>query len=133
MLRFRSSSYLHRHFGYTLVEVTLVLAVLLSLVGILFIGTQAYLKGADRAVCLQNLASVQKAVRAYGNLHQLVPGNAVDNLKGEIFGSDKFIPIEPRCPANGVYTFRGNILPQVGELYMSCSEEGHSPKNHAAW
>lgn len=133
MRPFRSPSPARRCRAITLVEVTLVLSVLLALVGVLFIGTRAYRKGTDRALCLQNLATLQKAVRAYGNLHQLVPGNTVPNLKDELIGPDKFLPAAPVCPAQGIYTYRGDTLPQVGELYLSCSAEGHYPRDSAAW
>jgi len=130
-LRFPSKQL--RHSGYTLVEVTLVLSVLLMMATVLFLGAHAYRKGSDRALCIQNIATVQKAVRAYGNLNELVPGTTVPNLKNEIVGSEKFLPSPPRCPAGGLYTFRGNTLPAVGELYLSCSEEGHLPREFAAW
>lgn len=133
MEAFRSSSKMIWRPGYTLIEVTLVLAVLLMMASVLFLGTQAYRKGSDRAICVQQIATVQKAVRAYGNLNDLVPGTTVPGLKNELIGPDKFIPVPPRCPAGGLYTFRGETLPAVGDLYMSCNAEGHLPKAHAAW
>ena len=67
----------------TLIEVTLVISVLLTLTSILFVGIVAYKKGTDRAHCIQNIARVQKAVRSYGNLSGLGPGDSITDLKDE--------------------------------------------------
>lgn len=122
-----------RRHGFTLIEVSLVIAVLLSLTSILFLGASVYLRGADRAMCLQNISTMQKAVRSFGNINGMVPGTYVENLKDKLIGPDQFVPTLPSCPNGGLYTFAGNTLPHVGDLYLSCSREGHVPKDHASW
>jgi type II secretory pathway pseudopilin PulG len=49
----------------TLLELTVVILVLLSLITILFIGAQAWKRGSDRAICIINIQNVQKGVRGY--------------------------------------------------------------------
>lgn len=117
----------------TLIEVTLVIAILLGLTSVLFLGATAYKRGSDRAICIQNIASVQKAVRSYGNLAGLKPGDFVPNLKDEIVGGDKFVPFEPVCPSGGSYLYGGNVLPAGSTLYLDCDINLHEPKNTNGW
>ena len=46
--------------GTTLIELSVVIAVLLLLVGVLFIGVSAWRNGANTAACIVNLSSIQK-------------------------------------------------------------------------
>ncbi|MCB1088606.1 MAG: type II secretion system protein [Verrucomicrobiae bacterium] len=119
--------------GFTLLEVTLVISILLALTSVLFLGTHVYLRGADRAICLQHISHVQKAVRCYSNLIGMESGSPIGNFKDEIFGHEKLIPVEPVCPSGGTYLFHEGSLPHVGDLYMECSIPDHTPKNHATW
>ena len=45
--------------GTTLIELSIVIAVLLLLVGVLFIGITAWKSGANRAACIVNFSSIQ--------------------------------------------------------------------------
>ena len=54
-----------RKAGMTLLELTVVILVLLSLISILFIGARAWKKGSDRAANILNIRNVQQAVRAH--------------------------------------------------------------------
>ena len=47
--------------GMTLLELTVVILVLLSLISILFIGARAWKKGSDRAGCIMQIRNVQLA------------------------------------------------------------------------
>ncbi len=53
----------------TLLELTVVILVLLSLISILFIGARAWKRGSDRAICIIHIQSAQKGVRSYANLY----------------------------------------------------------------
>ncbi|MBL9154840.1 MAG: type II secretion system protein [Verrucomicrobiales bacterium] len=119
--------------GFTLVEVTLVIAVLLMMISILFLGVSAYKKGSDRAFCIQTIATVQKAVRSYANLNALGSGESVTNLKDQIIGPDLFVVAEPACPSGGTYTYGGNTIPLSGVAYLSCSIAEHTPPGTASW
>jgi len=124
-----------------LVELTFVIGIFMGLISALLIGVTAYKNGAARASCVQNISSVQKAMRSYCNVNECFPGDAVTALKEEIFGVGKFLPSPPKCPGQGEYHFYGDgsisdepaIIPQIGVLYMSCSIESHIPSNHDGW
>ncbi len=121
--------------GLTLIEVTLVIAVLLGLISVLFIGVAAYKKGSDRAKCILNIATVQKAVRSYQNLYELSIGQALAST--DISGPGKMIETTPACPAAGTYTF-GTTVPAASTAYLTCSlsavaDGGHAPASIAGW
>lgn len=119
--------------GLTLIEVTLVIAILLGLISVLFIGVAAYKKGSDRAKCVLNISTVQKAARSYQNMYEIAPGAAL--VVGDIAGAGKMIESTPTCPAGGAYTF-GTIVPVANAAYLTCSlssSDGHEPATTAGW
>lgn len=121
------------HAGLTLIEVTLVIAVLLGLISVLFIGVAAYKKGSDRAKCVLNISTVQKAARSYQNLYELKMGD--DLAVTDIAGAGKMIESTPECPSEGDYTF-GTTVPAAGSAYLACSLAGsdeHVPASTAGW
>jgi competence protein ComGC len=119
--------------GLTLVEITLVIAVLLMMITVLFLGVNAYKKGSDRALCIQTISTVQKAVRSYANLNALSTGVSVANLKDQIIAPDGFITAEPECRGGGTYSFGGDVIPLPGVAYMSCSISDHLPSGTSSW
>lgn len=120
--------------GLTLIEVTLVIAVLLGLISVLFIGVAAYKKGSDRAKCILNIATVQKAARSYQNLYDLRNGDAL--VVGTIAGAGKMIETTPDCPdPSGGYTFESTV-PTPGTAYVTCSlsaSDDHVPASTDGW
>lgn len=122
--------------GMTLLEMSIVLLVMLSLIGIMFIGAQAWKNGSDRTLCIMNLQNVQKGVRSYSNLYGVEPGMTVDGLQSKVIGMGRFVESAPRCPHGGTYNYGGDLVPLVGDLYMSCSLEatgGHKPEEMSDW
>ena len=108
--------------GMTLLELTVVILVLLSLISILFIGARAWKKGADRAGCILNIRNFQQATRSSANIHQLNPGDACPALSGVIIGSGLFMEKAPTCPGAGTYSGSGALLiPAVGTVQLTCS------------
>lgn len=118
---------LKRKSGMTLLELTVVILVLLSLISILFIGARAWKKGSDRAANILNVRNVQQAVRAHANVRGLTTpltgaGPAVTTT--EIFGtaSNPGYLKEPTSPTSdityGEDAYLGT-LPAVGTLYMT--------------
>ena len=94
--------------GMTLLELTVVILVLLSLISILFIGARAWKKGSDRAGCILNIRNTQQAVRGYMNMKDnTVPATT------DIFGDAAYLK-SPLCPADAAktlvtsYTFDAN-------------------------
>lgn len=119
--------------GFTLTELTLVVSVILGLITILFLGVSAYKKGSNRAMCILNISSVQKAVRSYQNLYQLENG---DELELEtLAGTGKLIETLPICPSGGNYDDSLSEVPGLGIAYLRCSlgDSGHAPKSTEGW
>ena len=65
----------------TLLELTVVIVIMLSLIGILAIGAKTWKNGSDRSVCILNLQAVQKGVRSFSNLYGYTPGASVSGLE----------------------------------------------------
>ncbi len=104
-----------RKSGMTLLELTVVILVLLSLISILFIGARAWKKGSDRAANILNIRNVQQAVRAHANVRGLLEGAALAST--EIVGSGKYLnSVTP--PVTGLtYGYLANV-PAMGTLYL---------------
>lgn len=123
----------HRAPGMTLLELTVVILVLLSLISILFIGARAWKNGSDRTGCIINIRNAQQAVRSYQNMNAYPDGTAI-NMSIEIMGAGGYIN-EPRCPGGGNYD-RINEIPSTGTLVMWCSlagTESHVPNSFSDW
>jgi prepilin-type N-terminal cleavage/methylation domain-containing protein len=100
--------------GMTLLEMTVVIAVLLTLIVILFWGARAWKRSSDRSTNIVNIRNVQYAVRGLQYAHNLAEGDAL--LKSAIIPS--YIN-EPEPPSAGlVYTY-GTEVPPVGVLYLT--------------
>ena len=113
--------------GTTLIELSVVIAVILLLVSVLFIGIQAWKNGANAAACVVNLASMQKAVRGYQNMNQLAPGATAPIAT---LVTQQFFAVTPTCPGGGTYGGMA-VVPATGVQYANCSLAGNSPP-HAA-
>ena len=127
---------LNRHsrtLGLTLIEVTLVIAVLLGLISVLFIGVGAYREGSNRAGCILNISNVQKAVRSYQNLYELSAGGSLASTL--IIGTGRMLETAPTCRSGGTYTY-GTTVPAVGVAYATCSlgaSQTHVPASLTGW
>ncbi len=62
--------------GMTLLELTVVILVLLSLISVLFVGARAWKKGSDRSTNILNIRNCQLAMRGHENMNQLAVGAA---------------------------------------------------------
>lgn len=119
--------------GLTLIEITLVIAVLLGLISVLFIGVTAYKEGSNRAKCILNISNVQKAARSYQNLYEMNEGDTF--TQGLIIGDGKLIDTAPACPSGGVYTYVATF-PALGFPVLACdkaAELDHVPNNMDGW
>jgi prepilin-type N-terminal cleavage/methylation domain-containing protein len=128
--------------GMTLLELTVVILVLLSLISILFIGARAWKKGSDRAASILQIRNVQQAVRSFANMNGKNAGDTVAgdpgppvilSLRAEIFGAGKFIENDPTLsshPAGGTNAYAiaaPTVIPNVGTLYMTCNNAEYAP------
>jgi len=124
--------------GLTLIEITLVIAVLLGLISVLFIGVSAYKEGSNRAKCILNISSYQKAVRSYQNLYE-IPSAGDDAVYdvADIAGTGKLLETYPTCPSAGTYTPASDgadlSIPGVGTAALTCNYTGHVPASTVGW
>jgi prepilin-type N-terminal cleavage/methylation domain-containing protein len=114
--------------GMTLLELTVVILVLLSLISILFIGARAWKKGSDRAGNILNIRNVQQAVRGYANIRAMNIGDALAST--EIVGSGKYLTNVKAPNADITYTY-GTTIPDVGTLYLIASYGNSSGADYA--
>lgn len=138
--------------GLTLIEITLVIAVLLGLISVLFIGVSAYREGSNRSKCILTISNVQKAVRSYQNLYELNEGDAL--VYGTIVGSGKMLEVVPECGSQSVDVgtdagqvppdsfgaagyVSADVVPVVGVPFLVCNladqEEDHEPNGTTGW
>src|SRR6187399_1249213 len=103
--------------GMTLIEISLVIALLLGLIAVVFLGIGSYRKGSDKAKCKMQLAAAQKAVRAQANFQSLDIGATFATT--DAFGPGRALENEPTCPSGGTYTWVGSI-PAIGTAYGAC-------------
>lgn len=142
-----------RKAGMTLLELTVVILVLLSLISILFIGARAWKKGSDRAASILQIRNVQQAVRSYSNMNGFNPGETPNygsgegakTLLGELFGSGKFLetnPVGSKHPAGGTVVYQygedaaaGVKIPDMGKLFITSSDGEYAPaeETHKDW
>ena len=136
--------------GLSLLELTVVIAVLLALVSVLIIGSRAWKRGSDRTCCILTLRNMQIATRSYQNLYGYDYGGhpyaagGTQNI-AEHLHSKGYIEAtvyeqsrgNQKCAAGGTYECPvPDIFPLEGQLYMQCSlasSEEHTPTKHAEW
>ena len=105
--------------GMTLLELTVVILVLLSLISILFVGARAWKKGSDRSANIMNVRNVQQAARGYENMNQLSVGAAIPSAT-VLFGDDGYLKA-PTPPAGGeaaAYTY-SDVVGAPGDIFVT--------------
>jgi type II secretory pathway pseudopilin PulG len=114
--------------GMTLIEISLVIALLLGLIAVVFLGIGSYRKGSDKAKCKMQLAAAQKAVRAQANFLNLnIDAPFVSTT--DAFGPGKALENEPVCPTGTTYTWLA-VIPPVGESYGTCAYDDGDGTDH---
>ena len=117
-----------RKSGMTLLELTVVILVLLSLISVLFIGARAWKKGSDKAASILQIRNVQQGVRSNANLNGLNLGDAM--VREDVIGAGKFVAIDPVTkghPAGTAFDFATvapSVVPLVGVLYLTVTGAG---------
>ena len=128
-----------RKSGMTLLELTVVILVLLSLISILFIGARAWKKGSDRAANILNIRNVQQAVRAHANVRGLEIGGSCPS--SDIIGTGKYLN-SVVSPVSSVITYTpGSTVPAMGTLYLAAAYTttddeatyGPTPGSYSEW
>lgn len=105
-----------RKAGMTLLELTVVILVLLSLISILFVGARAWKKGSDRSANIMNVRNVQQAARGYENTNQLKLNDPI--VKTKLFDPATGYLKEPESPLGAAYTY-SEVVGDPGDLYIT--------------
>jgi type II secretory pathway pseudopilin PulG len=125
--------------GMTFLEIGVVVAVLLSLCGILYVGFRNRMKGSDRAANIMNIRNVQQAARSHQGMNGLLCGAPLAAV--EIFGNGSTIEgylKEPTPPASGLTYTYGTTVPDIGKLYLNvtgvnAADYAPDPTVYADW
>jgi type II secretory pathway pseudopilin PulG len=117
-----------RKAGMTLLELTVVILVLLSLISILFIGARAWKKGSDRAANILNIRNVQQAVRAHANVRGLLEGATL--ASSDIVGSGKYLN-SVTAPNSDISYAYGSAVPAIGTLYLTATYASGTSTDYA--
>jgi type II secretory pathway pseudopilin PulG len=134
------TSRIKRKSGMTLLELTVVILVLLSLIVILFVGARAWKKGSDRAGCILNIRNVQQAMRGHANMNNIAVGAAL--TVATIYSDDGTAYLKtPKCPSalpadTGGYTAPTAVVPTFGTLWLVCKTADaatHVPTGYSDW
>ncbi|MFC5049934.1 type II secretion system protein [Rubritalea spongiae] len=99
--------------GVTLIELSVVIAVILVLISVLFVGASYYRTSASRAACIVSQSNIEKAVESYANISQANLLYADLDTSGPMAGQGL-----PTCPSTGgAYTIAWGTS---GDATVSC-------------
>jgi prepilin-type N-terminal cleavage/methylation domain-containing protein len=107
-----------RKSGMTLLELTVVILVLLSLISILFVGARAWKKGSDRAANIMNIRNCNQAVRGYQNMYGKVATDPF--LVADLIQYVKL----PTPPAAGITYAPTLVIGGPGALWLGPGGDG---------
>jgi prepilin-type N-terminal cleavage/methylation domain-containing protein len=127
-MKLTNTQTMKRKSGMTLLELTVVILVLLSLISILFIGARAWKKGSDRAANILNIRNVQQAVRAHANVRGLLENATLPST--DIVGTGRYLNSVTAPNADITYTYLGSV-PPIGTLYLIAAYAGTSSTDYA--
>ena len=121
--------------GMTLIELTVVIIVLLTLISVLFFAGTAYIKASNRTACLANQATFQKAMRGWATLNQkeASPATVTDDalavtIVWDDVTSEGFIGVIDSmvCPTAKVEYDPKTRMPAQGEQVAPCQDPTYS-------
>jgi prepilin-type N-terminal cleavage/methylation domain-containing protein len=105
--------------GSTLIELSVVIAVILLLATVLFMGITAWKTGANQAASVVGISSIQKAVRGAQNMFGYPQGAAytIAGAAGAGLVGDKFFATAPIDPITGAAFTDIGAIPVPGALF----------------
>lgn len=106
--------------GFTLIEISVVIALILGLIVVVFLGLGSYREGANQVTCRMQLTAVQKAIRSYANLTNLKITDPLPESTVVFGGTPPVLAVKPVCPAGGLYTWQTTV-PAIGVPYGDCT------------
>jgi len=120
-----------RQRGTTLIELSVVIAVILVLASVLFIGVTAWRTQANQAAALVAMTSIQKAVRGEENFNNLAEGAALPHAN---LVTDKYFGALPTDPTNSNAPFGyTDVVPVTGTSYTTSTTFTPSAVQTANW
>ena len=112
--------------GMTLLELTVVILVLLSLISILFVGARAWKRGSDRAANIMNIRNTQQAMRGHQNMRELLAGSG-SFTGAELLEYMKFPKnIGAGTATDGVGYTAGTVVTAPGVLWLVTTTLGNT-------
>src|SRR5262249_40348549 len=107
--------------GTTLIELSVVIAVLLLLATVLFIGVSGWRDAANRSAAIVEISSIQKAVRGFQNTNLLDVGAACNSATDIAPYFNGTMPLDPSNVVGGVkqdFSYLA-VIPALGTNYAS--------------
>ena len=102
--------------GVTLLELTVVILVLLTLIGILFVGVNAWRKGSDRAANILNVRNTSQAMRGFQNTRLAAVGDAFANNAAAGLLAYMRTPVKPTSITGAAYAFADVVQPYTSTV-----------------
>ena len=126
--------------GMTLIELTVVILVLLSLIVVLFVGATAWKKGTDRSGAIITIRNAQMGMRAFTQIEDIETAS-YSGLPEALFGQNRFVSngtdnagnpkANGELPDHPVKGFDfdyvagdGDAIPELGVLYIATGGSG---------
>ncbi len=103
--------------GVTIVELTVVISMIISLISALFVSAKYYKEASDRSTCITQISQYQRAVRAHQNSHNFIMLPLVPDLI-ELFDS-----LDGSAKLELLVEF-GDRLPPLADPYLSFRDAG---------
>jgi type II secretory pathway pseudopilin PulG len=133
-MKLNTTSHAQRKSGMTLLELTVVILVLLSLIAILFVGARAWKKGSDRAGNIMNIRNAQQAMRGHANLRNLAQSDTCDEAivygaAGDGVGGYLRKPTPPNVDITS-YVGAGTV-PAIGTLWLTAGYQNTGEADYA--
>ena len=120
-----------RQRGTTLIELSVVIAVILVLATVLFIGVTAWRTQANQAAALVAMTSIQKAVRGEQNFNNLNVGAALPHANLVTDGYFGALPLDP-TNSNAAFGYTDTI-PATGTAYTTSTTFTPTAAQIANW
>lgn len=108
--------------GLTLIELTVVIVVLLGLISVLFISARAWIEGSNKAKCIVNLSSIQKAAVSYANLNQVPPSTYSSGITFANLTDNNMVPASIACPTSGTAYSLAPVDNDQDSVWVQCAD-----------